>query len=210
MKIERQTYEINCNDRRLILATVEAYQQFTKREQVLALPYNGNKKTFFQYLDTLEKSERFTDIIIYSQNLKLMYQELKSLCKLVPAAGGVIKNKHQKILVMYRRQHWDLPKGKIDPEETFKEAAIRECMEETGLTDLVLEKKIGSTHHIFRDRNNIRCFKKTKWFSMSNLGTDKVIPQTEEDIEKIEWMTLEEALNLKPIYKNIVTILKKL
>lgn len=30
------------------------------------------------------------------------------------------------------QKHWDLPKGKAEEGETFAEAAVRECMEETG------------------------------------------------------------------------------
>lgn len=35
----------------------------------------------------------------------------------------------------------------------------------------------------------------------------QLVPQTEEDIEKLEWMSLEQAKLLKPIYQNILVLL---
>lgn len=34
--------------------------------------------------------------------------------------------------IQHGQNHWDLPKGKTEGTETFKEAAVRECYEETG------------------------------------------------------------------------------
>ncbi|WOL22720.1 hypothetical protein [Escherichia phage vB_EcoM_JNE01] len=36
------------------------------------------------------------------------------------------------LVIQHGQQHWDLPKGKTEGDETFKEAAVRECYEETG------------------------------------------------------------------------------
>lgn len=47
---------------------------------------------------------------------------------------GIIFYKDKKILVGHTtgQSHWDLPKGKAENNETFIEAAIRECSEETS------------------------------------------------------------------------------
>lgn len=49
---------------------------------------------------------------------------------------GIIFYQNGKILVGHTtgQKHWDLPKGKAEPGETYKEAAIRECLEETSFT----------------------------------------------------------------------------
>ncbi|MDX8151054.1 NUDIX hydrolase [Patulibacter brassicae] len=54
--------------------------------------------------------------------------------KEVQAAGGVIVA-NGRIAVVHRpyREDWSLPKGKLDPGETFEHAAVREIEEETGL-----------------------------------------------------------------------------
>jgi len=56
----------------------------------------------------------------------------------VEAAGGVVWRRHRdevQILLVHRPKYddWSLPKGKLDPGETFEQAAEREVREETGL-----------------------------------------------------------------------------
>ncbi|MGI9605578.1 MAG: NUDIX hydrolase [Acidimicrobiales bacterium] len=55
----------------------------------------------------------------------------------VRAAGGIVvraAKKGPKVLLVHRPRYddWSFPKGKVDPGETFKEAALREVLEETG------------------------------------------------------------------------------
>jgi 8-oxo-dGTP pyrophosphatase MutT (NUDIX family) len=174
----------------------------------LALPYRGIKNTLFQYLDTLEKSSRFESIILYSNDVSTLFEDLKSLVMWIPAAGGVIENKQGQILLIFRRGYWDLPKGKLDSQETSKGAAVRECEEETGLSNLYLGKKIYETWHIYREKNNQRALKKTKWFAIKYHGEKMPIPQQEEGITEIIWTTPEQALLKEPMYENIKSVIK--
>ena len=48
-------------------------------------------------------------------------------------AGGLVFNKKAQILLIFRKWSWDLPKGKVEKNETLASAAIRETAEETGL-----------------------------------------------------------------------------
>jgi 8-oxo-dGTP diphosphatase len=52
----------------------------------------------------------------------------------VYAAGGVVI-RDGRVAVVHRPRYddWSLPKGKLDPGESFEEAALREVEEETGL-----------------------------------------------------------------------------
>lgn len=47
---------------------------------------------------------------------------------------GIIFYRDGQILIGHTtgQSHWDLPKGKTEEGETYKEAAVRECYEETG------------------------------------------------------------------------------
>ena len=56
----------------------------------------------------------------------------------IRAAGGVVLREGREgieVAVVHRPRHddWSLPKGKLDPGESFAEAALREVEEETGL-----------------------------------------------------------------------------
>lgn len=112
--------------------------------------------------------------------------------KKIIAGGGVVVNENNQVLFIYRRKKWDLPKGKLDPGEDIKACAIREVMEETGIRNLTIGNLIIVTTHSYEE-NGMNMQKETHWFEMKASTVDNPIltPQLEEDIEKIEWVSLE-------------------
>jgi len=105
------------------------------------------------------------------------------------AAGGIVMNPNNEMLWIFRRGFWDLPKGKLDPNETIEACAIREVMEETGISHLVLGKLILTTTHQYHDKYlNNEVEKTTYWYAMTTDILQDGIPQTEEDIEAIAWV----------------------
>lgn len=125
----------------------------------------------------------------------------------ITAAGGLVFNDANELLMMYRRGKWDLPKGKLDDGETIEACAVREVQEETGLRNLVLGKKIGVTYHEYEFKG-AHILKASHWYHMQAPGAQPLVPQTEEDIEKIQWTTVEELPELlKNSYSNIVEII---
>src|SRR4051794_41798920 len=52
----------------------------------------------------------------------------------IRAAGGVVVD-NGRIAIVHRPKHgdWSLPKGKLDPGETWEQAALREVEEECGV-----------------------------------------------------------------------------
>ena len=112
---------------------------------------------------------------------------------IITAAGGLVQNSNGEFLLMYRRGFWDLPKGKLDLGESIPDCAVREVREETGLQSLELGPFICTTTHPYFDTwLNKDVVKHTHWFSMLSLANDTLVPQTEEDIEKIEWVSMEQ------------------
>ena len=103
------------------------------------------------------------------------------------AAGGIVENKDSKILFMYRRGKWDLPKGKWDDGETIEECAVREVEEETGLINLQRKNLIDKTIHNYSE-NGKDVEKETYWYAMKVEGEQKLVAQSEEDIEEIRWV----------------------
>ncbi|AYD47167.1 MAG TPA: NUDIX domain-containing protein [Arachidicoccus soli] len=127
------------------------------------------------------------------------------------AAGGLVTNESGYLLMIFRRGFWDLPKGKLDEGESIEQCAIREVEEETGLSNIDLGKLIGITFHDYFDKwTNQNVTKETHWFEMHVSNNQQLIPQTEEDIEKIEWVNSSIAKKyLQDSYTNIVDIMKK-
>ena len=112
---------------------------------------------------------------------------------IIIAAGGLVRNSRDEILLIYRRGVWDLPKGKLDPGELIPECAVREVQEETGLKSIELGPLICTTTHAYYDKwLNKEVEKHTHWYAMQSLANETLVPQTEEDIEKIEWVPVNE------------------
>ena len=127
------------------------------------------------------------------------------------AAGGLVTNPQGEILWIYRRGFWDLPKGKLDDGETIQTCAIREVQEETGIIGVKLHDMLCFTNHTYFDKYlKEEVIKRTYWFHMSIPNIQNGIPQTTEDIEKIEWHALNTARHcLDNTYDNIKEVVEK-
>lgn len=195
-------YKIYINETPLFLASKNEFEKLHINGLNLTVRYAGKSKQLLQIADMLEKTGRFQSVVLYHEDLKKLWSDFKERYKVVKAAGGLVYNENGEILVMFRRGTWDLPKGKIDPGETKKVAAVREVEEETGIGDIVRGKKILKTFHTFKQKDK-RILKVTYWYKMT-APNQKLTPQTEEDIEKCEWVTPDDFLeNYGPIYGNI-------
>jgi len=172
-------------------------------ERKLIAKYSGKVKSLLNYVDMLEKSQRYEMVLLHTADVKQLFKDFKTLFKGIKAAGGLVFNQTGEALVIFRRQFWDLPKGKIDKGEKKKAAAVREVQEETGIKNVKLGALIAKTYHTYHDRKNIRILKLTYWYQMETTDT-LLIPQTEEDIEIAKWMKIADCLALEaPIYKSV-------
>lgn len=129
----------------------------------------------------------------------------------IVAAGGLVTNEANELMMIYRRGKWDLPKGKLDEGENIEQCALREVAEETGASNLVLDKLIGKTYHQYFDKwVNEEVIKETWWYAMKVTNQQTLVPQLEEDIEQIDWVKLTEINTyLKNSYDSIREIVEK-
>lgn len=132
--------------------------------------------------------------------------------KKIIAAGGLVFNDKNELLMIFRRGKWDLPKGKLDEGETIEACAVREVQEETGLTKIELQDTVGITYHEYFDKYSKKdVIKETHWFKMYAHGDQPLIPQTEEDIEEIEWVNTNQiSEKLQKSYINIAEIIERI
>ena len=148
---------------------------------------------------------------LYHSDIEFLWQEFKNKFKIIKAAGGVVYNKNNEMLFIYRLDKWDLPKGKVEKGESIPETAIREVQEECGLTNISLEELIGKTYHIYTYKKN-EILKISYWYKMYS-DENELIPQLEEDITKVEWKSevgIKKAMqntyaNIKLLIESIIS-----
>ncbi len=199
-------YKIYINEQALILCSNEELKDIPKSNSHIVSKYFGKKKYLLNYIDMLEKGSSFSNVIIHSDDFKQLKKDFKSLYIRSKAGGGVIVNEKNEILFIHRRGFWDLPKGKIEKDETIKECAIREVKEETGIKKVKVISRLTVTRHQYRQKG-IRYLKFVRWYIMES-KSQELIPQLEEDIEKATWMTLEKFYSKsRKVYKNIIDVL---
>lgn len=95
-----------------------------------------------------------------------------------------------RIAVVHRPRYddWSLPKGKLDPGETWEQAAVREIEEECGLR-CRLEEELEPSRYDVRGRP-----KTVRWWHMTvveDLGIDP-----DDEVDELRWLTRDEALGL--------------
>ena len=89
-----------------------------------------------------------------------------------------------RVLLIHRDRYddWSLPKGKLEPGETWEAAALREVEEETGVR-AELGAYLGETSY---------GEKVVRWWAMAT--DDEARPSNE--VDEVRWATVDEALEL--------------
>lgn len=158
-------------------------------------------------LMTDNKFKNLDSITFTSTRKEELISFIKTKFKVIEAAGGVV-DKEDKILLIYRKGFWDIPKGKIDKGEKKRECARREVEEETGVKVSVGDK-IGTTWHTYVT-NRKYILKKTHWYVMKCLDDTNMGPQVEEEIDEVRWMSLTELrAALYGSYRSIRSVIQE-
>jgi 8-oxo-dGTP diphosphatase len=107
----------------------------------------------------------------------------------VEAAGGVVL-RDGRVAVVHRPRYddWSLPKGKLDPGETFEDAALREVAEETGLR-CRLVRELPEVRYEVRGRPKL-----VRYWAMEVEEETPFVPN--EEVDELRWVEPAEALTL--------------
>jgi 8-oxo-dGTP pyrophosphatase MutT (NUDIX family) len=171
--------------------------------------YKYDETNLIETLNKLEKGE-LSSIYFYHANLNYLWNDFKDNFKIIEAAGGIVFNEKDDLLWIYRNDKWDLPKGKIEKGEEKAVAAVREVKEECGIEELQITKFIATTYHIYRHKDKL-ILKFTYWYKMLSNTKQKLVPQIEEGITEVKWVSRPNSLkNLKNTYQNIKLVLLNL
>jgi 8-oxo-dGTP diphosphatase len=112
----------------------------------------------------------------------------------IEAAGGVVVREREgggkEVAVVHRPKYddWSLPKGKLHPDEDWRDAAVREVAEETGLR---CEAVAELTPSRYVDRKGRP--KQVRWWLMRPLGGEF---QPSDEVDELRWVPLERAADV--------------
>jgi len=112
---------------------------------------------------------------------------LRRVGLLVRAAGGIVV-RDGCLLLVHRPKYddWSFPKGKLEDGETWKDGALREVEEETGLR-CSLGEEVGRTHYGVAQGP-----KEVRYYRMACDGE----PRAQNEVDEVRWAGVDDAREL--------------
>ncbi len=109
----------------------------------------------------------------------------------VQAAGGVVLDSQGRVALVHRPRYddWSLPKGKLDPGESFEQAALREVEEETGLRARLVRELPSIRYSDNKGRPKVVRY----W--LMDVAEDPGFEPNDE-VDELRWLEPEAALTL--------------
>jgi 8-oxo-dGTP diphosphatase len=109
----------------------------------------------------------------------------------VEAAGGVVLGVQGRVALVHRPKYddWSLPKGKLDPGESFEQAALREVEEETGLRARLVRELPSVQYRDNKDRPKV-----VRYWLMEVEHDPGFAPN--DEVDELRWVPPDEALRL--------------
>ncbi len=204
-------YKVFLNNKEIIFNSERMNPINISQVEIMARDFP--EKTLPEHIGSLLKSPEINVLWIVSTMPEITRARFLEGYHLIKAAGGLVRNENNELLVIYRRGYWDLPKGKLDAGESLETCALREVMEETGIKGTLLPIEPLITYHIYLE-NLRKTVKETHWYTMvANAGTHPV-PQTAEQITEALWANsshIETKVlpNTYPLIRDLIMDLQK-
>lgn len=124
------------------------------------------------------------------------------------SSGGIVFRRFdgipQYLLILDGHDNWGFPKGHLEQGESASDAAHREILEETGLSDLIAHATLREIDWTFR-AGNVLVHKRCVYFLFES-PAGKTCPQGEEGITRCAWFTSEDA-SQRLTFQNTSTLL---
>ncbi len=124
------------------------------------------------------------------------------------SAGGIVFRRFggipKYLLILDGHCNWGFPKGHLKEDESASDAAHREILEETGLSDLIGHATLRELDWTFRAGNALMHKRCVYFLFESNAG--ETCPQGEEGITQCAWFAYEDAI-AKLTFQNTRTLL---
>lgn len=130
-------------------------------------------------------------VFVVCNDIDRAWKKFSDQFEFVQAAGGLVLNKNNEILFIYRHEKWDLPKGKVEEDEAIDAGALREVEEECSIGQLELLYQLETTWHTYIQKGE-PMLKATAWYVMRYHGEGTPKPQLEEGITETRWIGLDQ------------------
>ncbi|WP_026904698.1 NUDIX hydrolase [Pedobacter glucosidilyticus] len=175
-----QKYNIYINQKALIITSIKPDDSLDY--QMLDV----QSFEFEKFYKSLSKNPQSVFYLL-TEHPKAVFKEVKSSLRIIEAAGGLVESNEGKYLFIKRNGRWDLPKGKLEEDESKRDAAVREVEEECGIVVKKLGKKLIKTYHVYEIKGK-PVLKVSHWYTMLTKSNQKLIPQLEEGITEVKWI----------------------
>jgi len=136
--------------------------------------------------------ETYNSITLAGEDAGELFEEFALEFRRVTAAGGVVTTPRGEALMIFRNGRWDLPKGRLEPDEPLRRCAAREIEEEAGVAPGRLVRPLCDTWHIYNIYGAWE-LKHTVGYHFERSDAAAPAPQLEEGITRCEWCPVEEA-----------------
>jgi 8-oxo-dGTP pyrophosphatase MutT (NUDIX family) len=146
-------------------------------------------------IELLVKQAETGEVTVVCKDVNKVFSHLFQDYRYLEAAGGIVR-KEDSFLIIRRLGRWDIPKGKMDEGETPEQTAVREIEEECGIHNLKIVSKLTETLHTYEFKGS-DVLKRTYWYLLEYSGDEQLIPQLEEQITEVRWITRDEFTQIR-------------